>query len=239
MFRSRVLALEDMARRGAVWEEQVHTLSLCTLPLSSVHQHSILPLPSQEAMRSKLAHEGWQADPSFPAGWLLKKWEGKTRTRGGKLNQDLKFLSRAGGRLESFKAVLEALGHPPYTAADREKVKEFKDRWSVNQRVTGFEWEPCEVSIFLLLLIFPHPSHISSSFSYFLILLFPYSSPISLYFSYFLLLPLFPYPSPVSSSFFYFLILLLFLYPPPISLSFSYFLILLLFPNPSPISLSF
>ena len=122
MFRSRVLAVEDMVRRGCSKEEQ-------------------------EDMKAKMAFEGWQKDPSFPEGWLVKKWEGKTRLR-GKLNHDLKFFSREGQRLESFKMVLEAMSSSPnYTVADEDAVKKFREQWSISQRVTGFEWETCDLTL--------------------------------------------------------------------------------------------
>ena len=122
MFRSRVLAAEDMVRRGCKKEEV-------------------------EEMKEKMAFEGWQKDPHFPEGWLVKKWEGKTRHR-GKLNHDLKFFSREGERLESFKMVLEAMSSSPdYTKEDEEAVKKFREQWSISQRVTGFKWEACTLTL--------------------------------------------------------------------------------------------
>ena len=122
MFRSRVLAVEEMVKRGCSKVEE-------------------------EEMRAKMAFEGWQKDPAFPEGWLVKKWEGKTRLR-GKLNHDLKFFSREGQRLESFKMVLEAMSASPnYTEEDEEAVKKFREQWSISQRVTGFEWEACELTL--------------------------------------------------------------------------------------------
>ena len=122
MFRSRVLAAEDMVKRGCS-KEQV------------------------DEMKEKMAYEGWQKDPHFPEGWLVKKWEGKTRIR-GKLNHDLKFFSREGVRLESFKMVLEAMSaSPDYTIEDEEAVKKFREQWSISQRVTGFEWETCSLTL--------------------------------------------------------------------------------------------
>ena len=122
MFRSRVLAAEDMVKRGCS-KEQV------------------------DEMKEKMAYEGWQKDPHFPEGWLVKKWEGKTRIR-GKLNHDLKFFSREGVRLESFKMVLEAMSaSPDYTTEDEEAVKKFREQWSISQRVTGFEWETCSLTL--------------------------------------------------------------------------------------------
>ena len=115
-YRSRVIALQDMIKRE-------------------------VPYFQVEEMRRKLIHEGWVTDRHFPDGWLIKKWEGKKRSKTGKLNQDLKFLTREGDRLESFKLVYEHMESHGYDRESILKVKTFKDQWSISVRRGGFEWE--------------------------------------------------------------------------------------------------
>ena len=50
--------------------------------------------------------------------------------------------------MESFKMVLEAMSaSPDYTIEDEEAVKKFREQWSISQRVTGFEWETCSLTL--------------------------------------------------------------------------------------------
>ena len=100
-----------------------------------------LPSDQIEEMRRKLVHEGWVSDKLFPDKWLIKKWEGKKRSKTGKISQDLKFLTKEGERLESFKTVYEHMEKLSYGYEAIEKVKEFKDKWSISVRRDGFEWE--------------------------------------------------------------------------------------------------
>ena len=122
MYRSRVIALQDMIKRE-------------------------LPEDIVEEMRGKLLHEGWVTDPLFPDKWLIKKWEGKKRSKTGKLDQDLKFLTREGHRLESFKTVIEHLEAYKYGDEAISNVKAFKEQWSVSVRRGGFDWEECSISL--------------------------------------------------------------------------------------------
>ena len=122
MYRSRVIALQDMIKRE-------------------------LPEDIVEEMRGKLLHEGWVTDPLFPEKWLIKKWEGKKRSKTGKLDQDLKFLTREGHRLESFKTVIEHLEAYKYGDEAISNVRAFKEQWSVSVRRGGFDWEECSISL--------------------------------------------------------------------------------------------
>ena len=116
MYRSRVIALQDMIKNE-------------------------FPEFQIEEMRRKLVHEGWVSDKHFPDGWLIKKWEGKKRSKAGKLDQDLKFLTKEGERLESFKTVYQHMESHGYDRESILKVKTFKDQWSISVRRGGFEWE--------------------------------------------------------------------------------------------------
>ena len=92
-------------------------------------------------MRQKLLHEGWVSDEHFPEKWLIKKWEGKKRSKTGKLDQDLKFLTKEGKRLESFKTVYKHMENHKYGSEAINNVKKFKEEWSIIVRRGGFEWE--------------------------------------------------------------------------------------------------
>lgn len=92
-------------------------------------------------MREKLLYEGWVYDEHFPEMWLIKKWEGKKRSKTGKRNQDLKFITSEGKRLESFKTFYEHMQINNDGDDTINKAKQFKEEWSISVRRGGFEWE--------------------------------------------------------------------------------------------------
>ena len=92
-------------------------------------------------MREKLLYEGWVYDEHFPEMWLIKKWEGKKRSKTGKRNQDLKFITSEGKRLESFKTFYEHMQINNYGDDTINKAKQFKEEWLISGRRGGFEWE--------------------------------------------------------------------------------------------------
>ena len=100
MYRTRYVALVDMLRRAASPQEVA-------------------------AMKELMVrHEGWQASPLLPAGWLFKvKCEGWTKDK--KWYSTIHYLSEDGQTFESMRNVLKHLAAGQATEAALEACKQF------------------------------------------------------------------------------------------------------------------